>query len=276
MKERSMRYPAEHWIRSADPEQALSRYLDQQGKAYSRVKNLFIREMIGDLGGKTLLDYGCGAGFFAVYAAKSGAQRAVGVDAEQAVLSTAAYFADREGVADRCEWVLSDRFPSSGGQAGFDVILLKDVIEHVEDDEGLLAAVRQSLAPGGVLIVSTQNAASLNFLTEGLYHRCLRGEKGWFGWDETHLRFYTPSGLGKKLRRCGWRPLAWRSNYLVPHKFPGYSPSGGKIRRCEALSRVDLLMGRHFPWNRLGWNIIVKAAADSPTTASRRNGMSRN
>ncbi len=263
IKEWNIRYQADHWIRSDDREQALSRYIAQQSSAYSRVKNLFIRELIGDLRGKTLLDYGCGAGFFAVYAARSGARKAVGVDAEQAVLSTAAYYADREGVADRCEWMLSDRFSPASGEAGFDVILLKDVIEHVEDDEGLLAGLRQCLAPGGILIVSTQNAVSLNYLTEGVCHRHLRGEKEWFGWDETHLRFYTFLDLGKRLRRSGWRPLAWRSNYLIPHKFPGYSPSGGKIHRCEPLSRVDLLLGKHFPWNRLGWNIIVKAKMGS-------------
>ncbi len=217
--------------------------------------------MIGDLRGKKFLDYGCGAGFFAVHAARSGASRVVAVDAEPAVLATAAYFLDREGVAEGCELILSEQFPAFGPETSFDVILFKDVIEHVADDGELLVRARERLVPGGVLVISTQNSMSLNYLTEGLYHRYLRGDKGWFGWDETHLRFYTFFGLAKKLRHSGWRPRAWRSNYLIPHKFPGYSSSGGKIRRFEPLSWVDLLLGRHFPWNRLGWNIIVQAEA---------------
>jgi len=261
IKEQSIKYRADHWIRSENRQEALLRYCDQQRKAYSRVKNHFIGELIGDLGGKNFLDYGCGAGFFAVHAARVGARKVVGVDAEPAVLATAAYFLDREGLADGCELILSDHFPAFGQETSFDVILFKDVIEHVADDGDLLVRAREMLAPGGMLVLSTQNSISLNYLTEGVYHRYLRRDKVWFGWDETHLRFYTFFGLAKKLRQSGWRPRAWRSNYLIPHKFPGYSATGGKIRRFEPLSQVDLLLGRHFPWNRLGWNIIVQANA---------------
>jgi 2-polyprenyl-6-hydroxyphenyl methylase/3-demethylubiquinone-9 3-methyltransferase len=233
--------------------------LDQQRRAYSRVKNRFIRELLGDPEGKRFLDYGCGAGYFVVYAAQRGARRVIGVDAEPAVLATAAYFTVREGVADRCAFLVSGHFPDWDPPAGFQIILMKDVIEHVEDDQELLRLARDNLAPGGVLVVSTQHAISLNYLTQGVYHRHWRGEKGWFGWDETHLRFYTFFGLAKKLRRAGLRPLAWRSNYLIPHKFPRRSVSGGTFRRFESLSRLDLFLGRYFPWNRLGWNLIVKA-----------------
>lgn len=212
--------------------------------------------MIGDLRGKNFLDYGCGAGLFAVHAARACARRVVGVDAEPAVLGTASYFAGKEGVADRCAWISSERFSDLDSGMRFDVILLKDVIEHVEDDEALLVSARKRLAPGGRLILSTQNALSLNYLTEGVYRRYLRGDKTWFGWDETHLRFYTFFDLRKKMRRAGWNPLAWRSNYLVPHKFPR---KRGGFRRFESLTRIDLLLGGRFPWNRLGWNLIVKA-----------------
>ncbi len=41
------RYADNHWIRSQDREKALLAYLEQQGKAYSRVKNAFIIELLG-------------------------------------------------------------------------------------------------------------------------------------------------------------------------------------------------------------------------------------
>ena len=75
-------YPDDHWLRSHDPEKALAAYLDQQNKAYSRAKNAFILELLGDLKGKRFLDYGCGAGMFTVHAALEGASEVVGVDAE--------------------------------------------------------------------------------------------------------------------------------------------------------------------------------------------------
>ena len=79
------RYPDDHWIRSFDSEKALNNYLDQQSKAYSKVKNDFVRELLGDLQDKRVLDYGCGAGYFCVYAAKAGAAEVLGVDVEHSV-----------------------------------------------------------------------------------------------------------------------------------------------------------------------------------------------
>ncbi len=90
-------YPDDHWLRSHDPEKALAAYLDQQSKAYSRAKNAFILELLGDLKGKRFLDYGCGAGMFTVHAALEGAAEVVGVDAEDTALSTAVHFARQEG-----------------------------------------------------------------------------------------------------------------------------------------------------------------------------------
>ncbi|MDD5170773.1 MAG: class I SAM-dependent methyltransferase [Syntrophales bacterium] len=220
-----------------------------------------MEELIGDLRGRDFLDYGCGAGLFIVHAAKSGARKIIGVDAEGTILETARYFTEKEGVPNRCELILSEHFPAFDPEMKFDVILMKDVIEHVEDDEGLLKSAAGALAPGGVLIISTQNALSLNYLAEGIYHRVLQGDKGWFGWDETHLRFYTVFSLQEKLRKAGLSPLAWRANYLIPHKFPRRSSSGKKFYRFEALSEIDRFLGRYAPWNRLGWNIIAKVSS---------------
>ena len=52
------RYPESHWIRSRDPERVLTAFMDQQSKAYSRVKNDFIKELLGDLSGRRFLDVG--------------------------------------------------------------------------------------------------------------------------------------------------------------------------------------------------------------------------
>ena len=234
-------------------------YFDQQRKSYSRVKNFFVQELIGDLRGKRFLDYGCGAGLFVVHAAKNGAREIIGVDAEASILSTATCFMNREGVTNRCKLILSEYFPAFDPDTVFDIILLKDVIEHVEDDGHLLTMAGEKTTSGGILVISTQNAFSLNYLTEGVYHRYLRGEKDWYGWDETHVRFYTFMELTRKLRHAGWRPVAWRSNYIIPHKSPLRPVPGRKIRRFEWLSHVDMTLGGRFPWNRCGWNLILKA-----------------
>ncbi len=253
-------YPVNHWLRSSEPARALAVYLEQQGKAYSRVKNAHIEELLGDLRGRSFLDYGCGGGRFLVHAARQAASLVVGVDAEPMVLATARYFLQQEGLEDRCQLLESEKFPAASLQTRFDLVLLKDVIEHVEDDQELLANAAQSLAERGYLILSTQNSCSLNYLFQGNYHRVWCQNQDWWGWDPTHLRFYNPASLGRKLERAGLRPVAWRAAYLVPYKFPAPASSPKQFIRFDSLSWLDRVLGRIWPFNRLGWNIIIKAA----------------
>jgi 2-polyprenyl-6-hydroxyphenyl methylase/3-demethylubiquinone-9 3-methyltransferase len=261
MEDQRKRYPKEHWLRSADSEKALSAYLEQQSKAYSRIKNAFVKELLGDLSGKRFLDYGCGGGMFTVHAALQGSLEVVGVDAEETALSSARYFAQCEGVDHLCNFIRSEHFPVLGNRPKFDVILMKDVIEHVQDDQDLLYAASEAIEPGGCLILSTQNSLSLNYLLQGTYRKHVLGEKDWCGWDETHLRFYTPMSLNKKLRLAGFESDGWRSVYLVPYKLPGLPGSGKEFFRIDSLSWIDKTLGGVFPYNRLGWNVIVRATA---------------
>ncbi len=263
MQRQRKRYSEEHWLRSSDSEQVLAAYIEQQGKAYSRVKNAYVKELLGDLRGKRFLDYGCGAGMFTVHAAHLGALEVVGVDAEGSALAAAKYFAEREGGDTVCSFVRSDRFPVLGKRPRFDVILMKDIIEHVQDDQALLYAAAEAIVPGGLLVVGTQNSMSLNYLIQGTYRRHVLGEKDWFGWDETHLRFYTPMSLTKKLARAGFTSDGWRSVYLIPYKLPGVPGSGKKFLRIDLLSWIDKTLGSVFPYNRLGWNMIVRARAST-------------
>ena len=252
-------YATDHWIRSLDHEKALQDYLEQQRNAYTRMKNAFIIELLGNIRQKRFLDYGCGPGMFLSHAVSSGASLVVGVDIEEAALSTARYFAEKQGIADSCMFMTCNRFPVFSPETRFDVILLKDVIEHVENDQSLLNAVAQAVAPNGIVVVCTQNALSLNFLIEGAYQRIIRSNRNWYGWDPTHLRFYTPEKLKKKLKAAGLKCIAWRAIYLIPNKIPVPHSSGKRFYRIEALTQIDNLLGRFFPWNRMGWNIIVKA-----------------
>ncbi len=168
-------YPDDHWLKNRDPAKVLEFYMDQQNKTYSRIKNGFIRELAGDLRGKRVLDYGCGAGLFTAYAARQGAKAVVGVDAEETALTAARLLADQHGVSSVCTFIRSDSFPLLGQASRFDVVLLKDVIEHVDDDESLINAAAAALIPGGRLVISTQNALSLNYLIEGSYNRLWLG-----------------------------------------------------------------------------------------------------
>ncbi|MEW6349030.1 MAG: class I SAM-dependent methyltransferase [Thermodesulfobacteriota bacterium] len=252
-------YPSDHWLMSRDADGALAAYLDQQSKAYSRIKNAFVRELAGDLRGARVLDYGCGGGMFTVHAACAGASEVWGVDAEPTVLETAHHFARSRGVESVCRFVASARFPELPESVRFDLIVMKDVLEHVADDVELLVAASYALVPGGRLVVSTQNCLSLNYVLEGCYERAIRRNRDWCGWDPTHVRFYTPMNMQRKLCKAGFTADKWRSVYLIPYKIPLPKSSRKQFLRLDALGWVDRLLGRVFPYNRLGWNVLVSA-----------------
>jgi 2-polyprenyl-6-hydroxyphenyl methylase/3-demethylubiquinone-9 3-methyltransferase len=254
-----VRYAPAHWLRHGRTSEALQAYLDQQAKAYSRVKNHFVGQLLGNLAGQDFLDYGCGGGYFLGWALRNGAARAVGVDAEPGALDIARMLLHGQGLDRGWELLLNETFPQFPADAKFGVILLKDVLEHVPDDLQLLRQAARCLAPGGHLVLASQNSLSLNFLLEGGYRRWLRGQKHWMGWDPTHLRFYTPGRLRRLLARAGLRACQWRSSYLLPHKLPPLPWRPGRYTRIESLTRLDLLWGNVFPFSRLGWCLMVKA-----------------
>lgn len=253
-------YPPEHWLRDGDPEIVLQAGARQQALTYSRVKTSFLFELLGDLDGARLLDHGCGCGFFALEAARRGASLVVGADARPTALAGARLLARRAGFARSMAFVAAESAVFQAG-ARFDAICLRDVIEHVADDLGLLRSLAGLLAPGGRLVLATQNACSLNFLLEGGFQRLLMGRREWMGWDPTHLRFYTPRSLAALLREAGLRPHGWRGAYILPHKLPLPGGMGRRFLRIEPLAKADAVLGRLFPTNRLGWSLMAGATA---------------
>lgn len=251
-------YPPQHWLRQQDPEAVLAAGAAQQALTYSRIKNEHLFALLGDLAGAKVLDFGCGAGFFAVEAAQRGAALALGLDALPEAVAAAALLARRGGLAGRTAFVAADE-PALSPDARFSAICLRDVLEHVADDLGLLDAVARHLAPGGRLVLATQNSWSLNFVLEGGWRRLILGQWDWMGWDATHRRFYSPRSLARLLRRAGLTPYAWRGAYILPHKLPLPPGSGRAFRRIEALAALDRPLGRLFPSNRLGWSLMVGA-----------------
>ncbi|MGH7607962.1 MAG: class I SAM-dependent methyltransferase [Gemmatimonadales bacterium] len=244
-----LRYSVDHWARRAATEEHLADYL-RRADTYNLTKVRIFERLLGDLSGKRVLDYGGGAGFMAVRCAELGA-RVTLIDAEPNALETAKLLATKRGVADRLQTICAETFPTELSHQLFDVVILKDVIEHISDDAALLRSLACCQEVGGRLLLCTHSTWSLNFLLEGTYRRWWRGEKNWLGWDPTHLRFYTPRTLRQLLARTGYRPRRWNGVYIIPYKIL----SG---LRLDVLHNLDLWCGGVFPFNRLGWNVVVE------------------
>jgi 2-polyprenyl-3-methyl-5-hydroxy-6-metoxy-1,4-benzoquinol methylase len=78
----------------------------------------------------------------------------------------------------------------------FDVVVMNHVIEHVVDPQSLLQEIRRVLIPGGVLVVTTPNAASWA-------HQ--RFKQNWVALDPPrHLHLFNLQTLQELVRRAGF------------------------------------------------------------------------
>jgi len=156
-----------------------SQYLDMYAKGAedewsaddARQDLAVIRGMIAKACPGSVLDVGCGAGDFLLTLpselTKSGVEP-----------STAAAAAARSrGVS-----ILSPTLAQLSPQAGFDVITMIDVIEHVADPGKLLDQALSHLAPGGHLIVATGDASNV------LWRRVFRS-RFWYSSFPEHITF---------------------------------------------------------------------------------------
>ncbi len=86
------------------------------------------------------------------------------------------------------------------GLAGFDLVTAMEVIEHVADKPGFIAALAGAMKPDGLMILSTPNrtAASRLLLVEGA-ERLGAIPRGTHHWDD----FVTPDELRELLDRAG-------------------------------------------------------------------------
>ena len=253
-----LKYDESHWSREEDAQKALDQYLRLGDMPFNRTKQDLLLGLAGRVAGKRILDYGGGAGYMAIPLAKAGASVTI-VDAEANGLATAQYYAAKEGVEDRINTIHATEVPSELKGTDFDLIMAKDIVEHIEDDEAFLRDLAACQAASGTLVLSTQNSFSLNYFIEGNYNKYRAGNPNWCGWDPTHLRFYTSTSLGRKLARSGYRPARWASVYVVPYNIISWLTLLKLKVELPPLRFIDLTLGRIFPFNRTGWNIMVRA-----------------
>lgn len=96
-----------------------------------------------------VLDYGCGSGYGS-FVMSGEAGEVFAVDADKTAINYAKDFYARKSITH----LLLDHPPSDWS---FDVIVALEVVEHVDDADGLMAKFRSILKQNGVLIMSVPN-----------------------------------------------------------------------------------------------------------------------
>ena len=116
----------------------------------------YILEKCGDLKGKKVLDVGCGGGILSIPLLRLGANL-TGVEPATELYEVAKQKAEEEG--------LKAKFLNCGIEdvkGKFNVILLMDILEHVDNVPSFLEKASSLLEKEGVLIISTINKTMLS------------------------------------------------------------------------------------------------------------------
>jgi SAM-dependent methyltransferase len=123
----------------------------QKGSFWFRARNKLIIDLVGQhfSGAQRAIEIGCGTGYalLALRTALPGS-RLCGSEMHVEALALA-----RRRVADRVALVQMDA-RNIPFEAEFDLICAFDVLEHIDDDEGVLAQMFRAVRPGGGLLLS--------------------------------------------------------------------------------------------------------------------------
>ncbi len=148
--------------------------------------------IVADMGVRSLLEVGCGAGYFLEACGELGIE-AQGVDPSR----TGALAAER-GLSVFVGWL--DEFESD---RTYDAAAMFEVLEHVPEPVDMLRKVRTMVRPGGVLALSTPSWS-------GLPARLLR-RRFPMVCPPQHLELFSRRGLQRLLARGGFEPVQWTS-----------------------------------------------------------------
>jgi SAM-dependent methyltransferase len=104
-------------------------------------------QRLGDLEGKTVLDLGCGTGWFSVILAKRGAQ-VEGVDISGEAIRIAREMARVNDVEDRVRFRVGSAYDLEHPDNHFDMVAGQAILHHLRDKAAVAAAIHRVLKPG--------------------------------------------------------------------------------------------------------------------------------
>jgi 2-polyprenyl-6-hydroxyphenyl methylase/3-demethylubiquinone-9 3-methyltransferase len=194
--------------------------------AINRPRVDFYLRQLGGVGGRLVLDAGCGGGLVARELAAAGAE-VVGVDRSLGSLGVARRAVDRSTGSFWPAQGRLERLPFAAGS--FDAVVAADVLEHLPDLPAAVAELARVLPPGGSFLFDTVNRTPWSWFTavfglEQVLRMVPRGTHDW-------RLFIRPAELDRLLRGAGLAPVEVVG--LAPRIGPGVVARGLLTRRID-------------------------------------------
>jgi len=168
-------------------------------------------------GVKSILDVGCGEGFFGASLKQQGVREVWGIEATPKVAENARTRLDRVLVGR-----VEDHLPTIP-EKYFDCVIFNDVLEHLVDPWTVLSSAQRILAADGIVIASIPNIRHFPTLKDLIVGKEWRYQQ-WGVLDRTHLRFFTENSIRRLFADCGYvlasmtgieaGPLTWKFRLL--------------------------------------------------------------
>jgi SAM-dependent methyltransferase len=195
-------------------------HFDDIANSYDTTRRVEIvfDELLGaeDLTGRSLLDVGCGTGWFSARAADRGAHVTSFDIGTRLLARTRERCRTRPVAGDAC------RLPF--GAAAFDLVISSECIEHTLDPRTAVREIHRVTRPGGWLIITVPNRVWRLAATLGnaLGLRPYEGYEHWVGWRE----------MRELVMSLGVKSLSMRGFHAFPPVVPASRPL---LRRLDGL-----------------------------------------
>ena len=205
---------------------------------------------------RRLLDVGCGAGHL-LAAAQSAGFQVTGVDASRELLDRAA------DNAPRAELHLGSIETLDLPDASFDLCILADLLEHVQNPLATMRRVWKLLKPGGTVVVATPSLESFT-------SRFMKDK--WIEFKTEHLFYFSPSNLHMLLYRSGFSSIqtfphkkTLNLEYIESHfdRYPSNSALALMFRKCLKLA-PGFLKRRVFTTSGSGMVALATKSMERP------------
>jgi O-antigen biosynthesis protein len=163
---------------------------------------------------KKVLDVGCARGYVGRILSEQFRCQVSGIEADMAAAELARRFYQEVITGDVEKLEIFDELR----RGPFDVAIFGDVLEHLRWPERVLTRVRSLLAPGGYVLISLPNVATLRLRLRFLRGKFEYTDQGIM--DRTHLRFYTLKSARELVLTCG---------YTIVHSDSVLGPNFGRL-----------------------------------------------
>jgi ubiquinone/menaquinone biosynthesis C-methylase UbiE len=261
----------ERWWSSENFDTWKTLYVSEYARGFHVMEVIRRYEPSFRIEGARVLDVGCGDAGVIIAFAEAGA-RVSGIEVDPKSLERGRLRAEEHGVEAELLAGAAERLPFQDGS--FDLVILDNVLEHVQDRARTLEEIRRVLRPGGLLYMVTPkpfsayslwndphyDLAGLVLMPRRLqiwyFERIRGGGEGTYDVGVIPTRFT----LRRMLRRAGFRPVVpprelW-VDYLRQRIADPKEVRPGVKRRLAAWAGGREWLFRH-PLPRWFWDVVI-------------------